>query len=162
MNAFSAKEIALQGDRFYAVAEQLYNEGISNDTLDSMLVSMMAFTELMSPIVVNGCIACELYFKALLYHFGVDEEELKNLSHNLFNLYEKLIAFYQTPIPANLNLSEETFKHELELVKTTFVSWRYYYELPKTSPKISITFIINLGKALQQICRDILGDYSLK
>ena len=85
------------------------------------------FNELIS-FVVNGTLACELGFKAII------ASKRTMHTHNLKKLFKQLSSGVQTYIKEHMPSlkdkrkdSNEFYKY-LEIVSNNFVDWRYYYE----------------------------------
>lgn len=82
------------------------------------------------PAIVNGCFACELYFKTLLKRYSKKE-------HNLYKLFCCLRKKEKELIKTKLgNLIQDsifqyrkfTFEEILQDIGNAFVDWRYIFE----------------------------------
>lgn len=108
-------------DAFKEVALDLYKK-INKSAPFQTFNKLIAF-------VVNGSLACELGFKAIL------AEDYQNLrGHKLEELFNKLDptvkAFIKENMPSMKNDEEghKEFDCLLAKVSNNFVEWRYYYE----------------------------------
>ena len=112
------------------------------------------------PYIVNMTFATELYLKLLLIHNGKTINNVKSLSHNIYNLYSELETPQKTQI-------YESFKRpliysiddELKQINTAFQDWRYLV-LNKANNKVGCSgyklyFIKEFNEILQNMCKDI-------
>lgn len=103
--------------------------------------------QLTAPAVVNAAFACELFFKALLLHYGIADIH----GHNLLELFQELPIAAQNTISSFCskpnNIAE--FEHTLEQHSRDFVDIRYYVEnngWTGMSPTYMISLCHNLGE----------------
>ena len=123
---------------FRDVAEKLY-ERINKRNPIQTFNEMIAF-------VVNGSLACELGFKAIISR---EFDECKK--HDLYELFEMLDIETKRKIKLNLptliDKSDDSneFDELLKKVSNNFIEWRYYYE---KDLKTNWLFIFELMESL--------------
>jgi hypothetical protein len=108
-----------------------------------------------APFVVNAAFSIELYLKALAQKHGVSLR-----GHELLKLFKalpaKALSEIQSVTPrcaANRALGEAPdFPGYLKALNSTFVDWRYCYELERTGP-VHIEPTIFVMEVLHESCR---------
>ena len=96
-----------------------------------------------APIIVNGCIACEIYLKVLTY------PKVKEKEHNLKILFDNLKEPQIKNIINIVNIDEKDFYIKLDKIKNAFVIARYCYE-KDNDVEVELVFLTSLIGALKE------------
>ena len=102
------------------------------------------FIKMGSPVIVNGCLACEIYLKVLLYKQGKTRE-----GHNVKRLFKLLKVSQRDNIIKYIGGDNANFINDLKSISKGFVNARYCYEKGK-NVKIKLVFLSSLIKALKE------------
>ncbi len=105
---------------------------------------------------VNLALACELYFKQLLYINGIDAKENGRNIHGLKALFKKVPSNIQTEIQKiyleNKNSNQYMSIDEcLNLYDTAFEDWRYTYEGGKDCNTVADKDFFDFVHALKMV-----------
>ena len=119
------------------------------------------FVESYIPYIVNMAFCAELYFKLLIIENGKTINEVKQLSHNLYNLYSSLSQQQKDTIYQSFKRPLiYSIENELEQISTAFQDWRYLvlnkannnYKKMQFKPY----FIKELNEILKIMCEKII------
>ena len=110
------------------------------------------------PLAINCIFACELYLKILLLNDGYSVKELKNMKHNLQDLFNALAEEEKSKIDNWITAfcQNDIFKF-LDDIKNDFVDLRYMY-LENKSKKIDLNLIVQfMYKLRYEVSMELLG-----
>ena len=152
MNKFDKQNLYTEANAFYELAECGRKNIPESKAIETYI-----------PYIVNMTFAIELFLKLLLVNNGKTVDELKNIGHNLYSLYNALEDNQKQEIYQNFKRPlVYKIPEEINSIAFAFPDWRYLVlnKANHNGKKLCVKpfFIKELAEVLSVMCQTALNN----